>query len=611
MRLIRNFLVLSIYWMLFFGISRIIFFLFLQFNAANIQLSELPLTLLYGIRLDISTTAYISALSLILMLIQVITGNTLFKKIFFAYNGIILFVLILLHVSNLFLYRSWGVLINYRALTFLADWRQMFLSVNNVELVGGIIFIILLFLLAWFVFRKTTKHFFDNKLSIIQALLPFIVTAIMIVIMFRGGVQMLPVNESAAAFSENVTLNHIATNPAWHLGHNLNQAKSENAAFYKFYGDKVAEEHVKKLFETPVDLMPVLNNKKPNIVIIMLESFTADVVGAMGGEAGISPTIDSLIHDGLSFKNIYSSGARTDQAFVAVLSGFPAQPNQSIMRFPDKTAKLPSLPAELKKQGYNTSFYYGGDLDFSNLNTYLVNCGFEHITGKKKFKQQQLSAKWGAHDEFVFEKNLNDLKQSKEPFFSVVMTLSSHEPYDIPMKTPFGKANANEQFKGSAWYADHSLGNYLAAAKKEPWFKNTLFVVVADHGNKIPRDRSYYSHYIRHIPMIMAGDVVKNIYKNKIVYSTGSHHDIASTLLHQLGLNADMFNWSNDLLNRKRNGFAYLCMDDAEGWVTDSCTFVYDLSNKKFIYKRPYSAIADTISAKSYLQQLYKTFSNL
>ncbi|HCI58646.1 MAG TPA: hypothetical protein DFH96_07665, partial [Bacteroidetes bacterium] len=129
--------------MLFFGISRIIFFLFLQFNAANIQLSELPLTLLYGIRLDISTTAYISALSLILMLIQVITGNTLFKKIFFAYNGIILFVLILLHVSNLFLYRSWGVLINYRALTFLADWRQMFLSVNNVELVGGIIFIIL------------------------------------------------------------------------------------------------------------------------------------------------------------------------------------------------------------------------------------------------------------------------------------------------------------------------------------------------------------------------------------------------------------------------------------------------------------------------------------
>ncbi|HRC16540.1 MAG TPA: LTA synthase family protein, partial [Bacteroidia bacterium] len=519
--------------------------------------------------------------------------------------------LILLHVSNLFLYRSWGVLINYRALSFLADWRQMFLSVNNFELIVGIICIILLFILTWFVFRKFTKHFFDNKLAIIQSLLQFIVSAAMLVIMFRGGVQMLPVNESAAAFSENVTLNHIATNPAWHLGHNLNQAKSENASYYKFYSDAVAEEHVKKLFQTPIDLMPVLNNKKPNIVIIMLESFTVDVVGSMGGETGVSPTIDSLIHDGLSFKNIYSSGARTDQAFVAVLSGFPAQPNQSIMRFPDKTAKLPSLPAELKKQGYSTSFYYGGDLDFSNLNTYLVNCGFEQITGKKKFKQQQLSAKWGAHDEFVFEKNLNDLNQAKEPFFSVVMTLSSHEPYDIPIQSPFGKDNPNEQFKGSAWYADHSLGNYLAAAKKEPWFKNTLFVIVADHGNKIPRDRSYYSHYIRHIPMVMAGDVVKNIYKNKIVYSTGSHHDIPSTLLHQLGFNSDMFNWSNDLLNRKRNGFAYLCMDDAEGWVTDSCTFVYDLSNQKFIYKRPYYAIADTVTAKSYLQQLYSTFSNL
>ena len=375
MRLIRNFLVLSIFWMLFFGIFRIIFFLFLQYNAANIQLNELPSTLFYGIRLDISATAYISALPLLLMLIHALTENTFIKKLFLVYNGIILFVLILLHVSNLFLYRSWGVLINYRALSFLADWRQMFLSVNNFELIVGIICIILLFILTWFVFRKFTKHFFDNKLAIIQSLLQFIVSAAMLVIMFRGGVQMLPVNESAAAFSENVTLNHIATNPAWHLGHNLNQAKSENASYYKFYSDAVAEEHVKKLFQTPIDLMPVLNNKKPNIVIIMLESFTVDVVGSMGGETGVSPTIDSLIHDGLSFKNIYSSGARTDQAFVAVLSGFPAQPNQSIMRFPDKTAKLPSLPAELKKQGYSTSFYYGGDLDFSNLNTYLVNCG--------------------------------------------------------------------------------------------------------------------------------------------------------------------------------------------------------------------------------------------
>lgn len=611
MRLITNFLKLTIYWLLFFSIFRIIFFLFLQFNSANIQLNELPLTLLYGIRLDISATAYISALSLILLLLYVVTANNFIKKLFFTYNGIILFILILLHVSNLFLYRSWGVLINYRALTFLADWRQMFLSINNFELFGGIIFITLLFLLAWFLFRKITKHFFDIKLSIIQSLFQFTVTGILLVIMFRGGLQMLPVNESAAAFSENITLNHIATNPAWHLGHNLNQTKSENAAFYKFYSNEFAEENVKKLFQTPVDIMPVLNNKRPNIVIIMLESFTADVVGAMGGEAGVSPTIDSLIHNGLSFRNIYSSGARTDQAFVAVLSGFPAQPNQSIMRFPDKTAKLPSLPAELRKQGYSTSFYYGGDLDFSNLNTYLVNLGFEQITGKKKFKQKQLSAKWGAHDEFVFEKNLNDLNQTKEPFFSVVMTLSSHEPYDIPMKSPFGNENPNELFKGSAWYADHSLRNYLTMAKREPWFKNTLFVVVADHGNKIPRDRSYYSHYIRHIPMVMAGNVVKNIYKNKNVYSTGSHHDIPATLMHQLGLNAGMFNWSNDLLNRKRHGFAYLCMDDAEGWITDSCTFVYDLSNKKFIYKRPYYAIADTISAKSYLQKLYSTFSNL
>ncbi len=601
-----------IFWMIFFTLFRIVFFLFLLNDSGNYSWSDLPSTLLYGLRLDFSATGYLMVIPALLFGLYQFFTKPAIKQIFRIYNLLLIAICSILLSSNLFVYRSWGTLINYRALTFLNDPSAITASVSNIELFVGIGLLIIIVFLFFRLSEKIIMPAFIN--CRIQT--PVIAFSIIVwlgscIIMIRGGLQMLPVNESVAAFSSNQQLNHIAVNPVWHLGHNLNQVRSEKGNLYLFYDNAFADKRTKVLYDTSENLITVVKPGHPNVVIIMIESYTADIIASLGGEKGVAPNFENLIHDGLLFRRIFSSGARTDQAFVSVLSGFPAQPEKSVMRYPDKTAHLPSLSDELKKNGYFTSFYYGGDLDFSNLNSYLNNCGFQKIISGSDFNKSQLSAKWGAHDEFVLSRQLKDLNTMSQPFFSVLMTLSSHEPYDVPIPTPFNGSSLNEKYKASAWYTDRCLGNYFNEAKKQPWYANTLYIVVADHGSREPRGRSYYSHQIRYIPLVITGGALKDIYRGTVVDNTGSQHDLAATLLRQLNLDASPFVWSNNLLNINRNDFAYLCMDDAIGWVTDSSAFVYEYEPQKFIYKRPASAIPDTVTAKSFVQQLYQQFLKL
>jgi phosphoglycerol transferase MdoB-like AlkP superfamily enzyme len=430
--------------------------------------------------------------------------------------------------------------------------------------------------------------------------------------MIRGGWQLIPISESAAFFHENIKLNHLATNPIWALGHNVKQGLEADETRYFFYDDEVAEEKVAALYTTVAltDTSSILNCTKPNIVVVMIESFTADLINALGGDKQTAPQLEKIIQEGLLFSNIFSSGERTDQAFVSVLSGFPAQPERSIMRFPDKTRKLPSLPDELSKVGYTTSFYYGGELGFSNLNSYLINCRFGSIVGIDAFERNQLNSKWGAHDAFVLARQLHDLNTMKEPFFSFLMTLTSHEPYETPIPTPFTGSDPASKFRGSAWYTDKSIGEWFEKAKQQPWFNHTLFVFVADHGHILPKNRSYYDISVRHIPLLLAGGALKEEYRNQKIDGIGNQHDLAATVLSQLRISTEKFVWSSNLLNPRRTHFAYLCMDDAVGWVSDSCTFVYQLQHRNFLSRMPAACSADTLTAKSYVQKLMRDFVN-
>ncbi len=600
------------FWMLYFFVFRTLFYL-LEFShpVNGEKLHSYPSVIFHSLRLDLSVTGYVFAIPLLLYLIQLFASSKFWQKIVNGYTVVILTVFTAVQSANILLYPAWGTIINYRALAFLSDPAEMLASLTTFELIISIGTISLVVYLFYLIFLKAVSPFFvaESAKKYTSSISVFLLAAAT-VLMIRGGWQLIPVNESSAYFSSNTKLNHMAINPVWYLGHNVNQSLKADKNSFHFYDTKFALECVRSIYksDTTNNSPSILKTSRPNIVFIMLESYTADIIQSLGGDKGTAPEFEKLAKEGLLFTHIYSSGFRTDQAFVSVLSGFPAQPDKSIIRYPEKTRQLPSLPADLKKQGYYTSFYYGGELAFSNLYSYLVNCGFHKTIGKTDFPSQQYNSKWGAHDEYVLAKQMADLSSMKQPFFSVLMTLTSHEPFEAPIATPFTQNDLPSRFRNAAWYTDKCLGDYMRKAKMQPWYSNTIIVIVADHGHVLPMQRNYYEPASRHIPLLITGGALKEEWKNMKSVVTGNQNDIASTLLNQLNLNSNAFEWSNNLLNPHRNNFAYLCMDDAIGWVTDSCEFVYQVKQSTVTHRQPQNCVADTLTAKSYLQKLYGKF---
>jgi phosphoglycerol transferase MdoB-like AlkP superfamily enzyme len=310
---------------------------------------------------------------------------------------------------------------------------------------------------------------------------------------------------------------------------------------------------------------------------------------------------------------MYGSGFRTEQGLISILSGFPGQPNNSIITTPSKAEKLPSVTVDLVKQGYTSSFYYGGEIEFANMKSYLVNTQFEKIIDKKNFLPAELNSKWGAHDEFVLQKQLHDLSTEKKPFFSVVLTLSTHEPFEVTMKTPFNGNEEEEKFKKAAYYTDYCLFNYFNEAKKQAWYANTVFILVADHGHHLPKNRNMdYPEGRKITSLIMGGALVDNL-RGTTVSKICNQNDWPAILLSQLNLPTDKFVWSKNVLDTNAKEFAYYSNENCLGWITPQKNYVYSFASGSMeelpgIVDSTTAPAAGPIEAKAYLQTLYQTY---
>ncbi len=239
--------------------------------------------------------------------------------------------------------------------------------------------------------------------------------------------------------------------------------------------------------------------------MIILESFGNSLIGPLGGDSLTTPCLNRYIKEGIVFSNFYASGNRTDKALPAILSGYPAQPAASIIKEPRKTQSLPSLVRILNGSDYKSSFWYGGDINFANFNSFLITSGFHQIITMENFDPADYNSKWGVHDNVIFKALQDSMKQMKQPFFSVVLTLSSHEPFEVPMEPVFeGKDNLTK-FRNSVYYTDRTVGAFLDWAKETDWWENTLVILVADHCRRNSLDDLVYSKTIFKIPMIWLG----------------------------------------------------------------------------------------------------------
>jgi phosphoglycerol transferase MdoB-like AlkP superfamily enzyme len=246
------------------------------------------------------------------------------------------------------------------------------------------------------------------------------------------------------------------------------------------------------------------------------------------------------------------------------------------------------------------------------MNSYLLNAGCDKLITQDNFSASQLSSKWGVYDEHVLNKHAEDLNKEKQPFFSVLLTLSTHEPFDIPIKNPFGNDNDPDKFRGAAFYTDQCLGNYFREVKNEPWFKNTIFVLLADHGHPLPKEHNYEDPAARRMTMMIYGNLVKPEFKGTVIKTIGNQNDFAATLLSQLNINHDSFKWSSNIFNANRNNFAYISLDYGLNWVLPDGYFTYRFNsgNIDFPKGKDHISTTDVANAKSYLQCLYKDFLN-
>lgn len=609
----NNFFPLSLFlfWMSLFTIARIIFLLLLPVYYPQLSLQGWPLSLVYGLRLDVSASAYLLTLPLLLWIIATLSGKEKLLSIIHFLNKIFLFLLLVIFISNFLIYQAWGTMLNARAVRFITDPAGIIASASTTELILMPPTLLLACYLLHLLYNRIFKSY-HLPVKAREILIPGFLISAMIPLAMRGGFQEIPINESASYYSETMQLNHAATNPAWYLMNSINKSGFMEKHPYRYFPDEQLTEILDKNKCTKFTNDSLLTTLRPNIVLIVLESWSADIIEHLGSKKKVTPFFDSLCDQGVLFTRIYSSGRRTDQMFPSLLSGFPSIPNNSLSRFSDKITKLPMLSRDLRNAGYHTRFFYGGELGFANMNSFLLAAGFEQIIGKNEFTSDQMNSKWGAHDEHLFEKVNSSLTGIRKPFFSMILTLSTHEPFEVPGRTLPSTADIPEKFNNAASYTDQCLQSFFAKARKTDWYKNTLFVLVADHGHPVPAGRMYHDPECYHIPLLLYGDVLRPENKGRSITTTGGQHEIPNTLLQLTGISDSKYTFGNSLLRDCENHAIYLNYDDAIGWVSDQQRLVYLLGEDKIV--PTYSILKQPMdtgyleSGKAYLQQLYNRF---
>ncbi len=603
--------------MLIFAVSRAVFFIYYSgiLKVENIAISEVFASFWHAILLDIATASYIIIIPFFILLVQSVYNARWLNYLNLVYSIIVLFVYLLITTSEIGIYDEWKTKLQYKALLYFSNPDEIYKSSET-----SVFFILILIFLVqfgvgyWFYKRfifikiKTSNH------SIIFSGLFLFLISFLIFVGLRGGLGEIPITQSSSYFSKHNFINLASINSGYSLLiSTLENYEFKNTNPFEFYDPEEATKRVRQLHKVEKDTtIHILNANRPNIVILLLESWSADLIYTLSGTEGITPEFHKLENEGILFTDFYASGNRSEQAMSAIFGGFPSTPITAITHNLDKIIKLPSLTKTLEKEGYSTSFYFGGQLMYGGINSFISVNGFDVIKEESDINDELPRGKLGIHDEYMLAEQLKDLKSEKQPFFSVLFTVSTHSPYDQPMDDviSWAKRDGQNDFLNSAYYTDRSLGEYFEKARKQPWYSNTLFIIVADHSHNTYNNWSVDSKEYRRVPLLLYGDVIKDEFRGKKIDKIGSQTDIGVTLLSQLDISHDDFFWSRNLFNPTIPKFAYYESTDGGGWITPNGYFVY----KKAIYGHPImeieSQLKDSIimDGQSYLQEVFQQF---
>jgi len=607
-----------LFWLLFFFITRSIFLIANYFLLADIAFKEIVAVYYYALSLDISATCYLLSIPLLLFSMQLFYNHRIISIAIRIITFIELLFASIIALAEAGIYSEWHCKLNYKALLYLRHPTEIFSTATTSFAAVALLSIVLLTVTFYLLYAKIVlrPEIISLRKSYFKSIVISLVMPALCLVGMRGGFGAIPISQSAGYFSNHNILNDASINPLWNIVCNIiNFGSLNDEVAYCFMDNRQAEEIVDELNEVEKDtLVPVLKNNKINIVIILLESWTADAIESLTGTKDVTPNFHALEKEGLLFTNFYSNGHRSQQAISSILSSFPPVPNYDITDSHDKYKYLSTFSDVLQKQKYNSSFYFGGNLNYGNIRSFLLHANFKKIMEERDLGKMYPNGKLGIHDEYMFLYHKKELSKEKAPFFSILFTLSSHSPYDQPEKIiPLQWKTKEINYLNSVKYTDYCLGVYFEEVKKQPWYDNTLFIIVSDHSHPSHLNRDYYSKEYQHIPMLWVGNVLKDEYIGKKCGIVSSHIDIAPTLLNQLGYKKEAFKWGKDIFNPYCQHFAYFEINNGFGIITDNSFIIYysiSKNDESRIYFVGDSSQKESLllKGKAYSQYLFETY---
>ncbi|MBK5286389.1 MAG: sulfatase-like hydrolase/transferase [Bacteroidia bacterium] len=608
---VRIFLKYLVFLLVLFSVERIIFILFQLGAVKEIPLGETLNLFPRGFSMDVSTSCAILLIPFILFCIYIFSQRQIILRLVKYYIIIIIVATGFINICDIALYQAWGTRINQKAISYL-DYPK--------EVLGGslsfqYVFLFFIFILLCIGFILLHKKYFSAPVPVTGKLFPKILFIILmpfiLIIGIRGGFQKFPMDKTWVYYSSHSVLNQTALNGSWNLSKTLLEPAQLKSNPYNYLSAAEAKQLMNEILAVNSDsVTKVLNTKRPNIVLIMLESWSTDVIEALDGRTGVTPEFAELSKEGLLFTNFYSPGFRTEQGLVALVSGFPSQPVTTIMRQFGKFERLPGLSRTLDSAGYSSSYYYGGNLHFAYTESYLRAMGFDKLYGENDIDYKR-RAGWGIYDEEVFAFFNADMKETTQPFFSIIMSSTSHEPFDAEVEkiVPSKIGDWCNDYINTVRYSDKCLGDLIKGMKKQSWYNNTLIAITADHGNACPEKREYNSSALHHIPFLLTGGALREEFKGKTNDRFASQIDFPATVLAMLHLNHEHFNRSRNLFDGSENSNVFYSFDDGFGLLNEKQQLVYDNKLKRVIFLKNDSLAEDENTkylnyGKAYLQTL-------
>ncbi|MCQ2606690.1 MAG: LTA synthase family protein [Bacteroidales bacterium] len=571
----------ALIWLCFFECSRAFFIAYNHELASDISFQTIIQCFTSGFAHDISLTGYFIEIIGILILISIFyPKSNLYRKIGNWFTGILISICSIITVIDAELYRNWGYRMDCSVLQYLKTPKEAMASTPLWQMILLWSLIICIACLFIFIHRKIYNAITEKiKPTSKWKSLIFIVIMGATIIPMRGGLGVAALRTGTVYFSSQPFANHAAINVHWHFLYSFGYAKKEVATIFmeESESETICNALLASKQEKPTQL---LTKQRPNIILFILESFTADQIGCLGGQSGVTPELDSLAQTGVLFTNCYGNGTKSEMGIVSILSGYPAQPTTAIIKYTSKAEKLPYLSRTFDSLGYNLSLFHGGDLRFANLNSYFRNGKFNKCITIDDFDKNEGNTKWGAYDHIVFNRMFKDLQQEKEPFFSVCYTLSSHEPFDVPMHSEFYGDSEYSKFLNSVHYTDSCIGDFVQKAKREPWWENTVVIFISDHGARISKNKKHASSIDKfHIPMIWTGGA---IHTDTVITSLVNQCDLPMMLCNQLQLPSNQFYFSKDVL-RGDNPFVFYAYNNGFGYIRDNQSVSWDNESSKII----------------------------